>query len=421
MNTYQSHRIPYSRLIALIVLVCGQNRLTAELKVSTDFPGGSAVVVEDTSDPQFLHIQPRVQQDRGFPCWWYLKVSGLTTGEMLTLKVSANPNPFRGERVLSANWSMPDRAAISTDNLHWIQTPAGQREKNTISYKIQVPAETIWLAWGPPYLPQHANALLKQAKAELPTAEIFELARTRHGRTVQGIRFGAEATDDHKPYGLWLQARQHAWEAGGSWVGHGFLLWAVSDDPSAVELREMADIHFVPIMDIDSVAVGAGGKDAVPRDHNRDWDADPHYPEVAAAQSRIRQLEREGRFDVFIDLHNPGPNDRRPYFYGPVDLEQLPQIQQRNHARWIAYAHDQIEDSNPAYRFATYVKTVEERNRMSANWVRNHTSPHVMSVTLETAWNRPEGTQKGYQTVGRQLGLSLLRYLESQPRQKETE
>ncbi|MDB4637991.1 M14 family zinc carboxypeptidase, partial [bacterium] len=266
------------------------------------------------------------------------------------------------------------------------------------------------------YLPADADAVLRLAKEKLPTAEVFELAQTRQGRSVKGVRFGAKPSEQHKPYGVWIQARQHAWEAGGSWVGQGFLQWAVSDEPSAVEFRKLANIYYIPIMDVDSVAVGAGGKDAVPRDHNRDWDEHPHYPEVAAAQKRIRQMEREQRFDVFIDLHNPGPNDRRPYFYGPHGMDKLPVIQQRNYTRWIAYAHNHIEQSNEKYRFATYVTTDEERNRMSANWVRNHTSSHVMSVTLETSWNRPEGTQKGYQTVGRQLGLSLLRYLESQPR-----
>ena len=96
---------------------------------------------------------------------------------------------------------------------------------------------------------------------------------------MQGIRFGGTETTI-KPKGVWIQARQHAWESGSSWVGKGLLDWAVSQDPLAVQLRRSTTIHFVPIMDVDSVAEGAGGKDAVPRVHNRDWDASPVYPEV---------------------------------------------------------------------------------------------------------------------------------------------
>lgn len=390
----------------------------AEITVSSDFEGGSAVVVEKKDDGQFLHIQPEVKEGRGFPCWWYLKASGLTKDQLLILKVSANQQPYRDKKVLKASWLLPDRAAISTDNVHWTQTPEGKRDDTSVVYHIKAPAETIWLAWGPPFLPSHADKLLKQAKQILPGAEIFELARTRNDRPVKGIRFGAEPADDRQPYGVWIQARQHAWEAGSSWVGQGFLLWAVSDDEAAVELRQLATIHFIPIMDVDSTAVGAGGKDAIPRDHNRDWDDEPHYPEVAAAQTRILEMEQEGRFDVFIDLHNPGPGDRVPFFFGPIGLEKLPTIQQRNYVRFLAYANDHIDEMRDTYRFATYVKTQEERDRVSSNWVRNHTSPHVFSATLETAWNRPEGTQAGYQTVGRQLGRALLRYLEANPREE---
>lgn len=410
-------QLRFATLMLTVMLWMGDpGDATAGITVSTDFEGGSAVVVDPDDDSHSLHIHPDVKAGRGFPCWWYLKVSGLKAGELLTLKVSANPQPFRGTKVLDASWSFPDQAAISTDNKTWTQTPKGVREEDTISYHIIAPAETFWLAWGPPFLPSHADAILNKAKETLPAAEIFELARTRNDRPVKGIRFGAEPTDDRKPYGIWIQARQHAWEAGGSWVGQGFLLWAVSDDEAAVELRNLATIHFIPIMDIDSTAVGAGGKDAIPRDHNRDWDNEPHYPEVAAAQKRILQLEKEGRFDVFVDLHNPGPNDRTPFFFGPIGLEKLPKIQQRNYIRWLAYSHDHIDEMRDTYRFATYVKTQEEQDRMSSNWVRNHTSPHVFSATLETAWNRPAGTQDGYQKVGRQLGHALLRYLESNPR-----
>ena len=405
-------------VLALVISQISVSEIAAGISVSTDFEGGSAVVVEQNDDLQSLHIQPVVEEGRGFPCWWYLKVSGLKPGEMMMLKVSANPHPFREGRVLNGSWSMPDRAAISTDNQEWVQTPPGERADDAITYQLKAPAETIWLAWGPPFLPSHAEKLLNQAKEKLPDAEIFELARTRNDRPVKGIRFGAQPTETFKPLGIWIQARQHAWESGSSWVARGFLKWAVSDDEAAVELRKIASIHFIPIMDVDSVSIGAGGKESVPRDHNRDWDDQPHYPEVAAAQKKISALEQDGMFDVFIDLHNPGPGDREPFFFGPIGLETLPKIQQRNYVRFLAYAHDAIHDLRDKYRFATYVKTQEERDRVSSNWVRDHTSPHVFSATLETAWNRPEGTQEGYQAVGRQLGHALLRYLESDPRKE---
>lgn len=393
--------------------------VVAGIKITSDFPGGSAVVNAIDAEAGVVEVSPHVQSNRGWPCWWYFRIDGATVGQSITLKMTANKEVFRPGRTLSANWSQPDRAAISVDNVKWTQTAKCQKKGGIATYMINAPSETFWLAWGPPFLPSHADEVLKSVKTKLPEATLFELAKTRGGRSVRGIRIGNESKSDARRYGVWIQARQHAWEAGSSWVGRGFIDWLASDDESAVDLRRIATIHYVPIMDVDNAAVGAGGKDAVPRDHNRDWDDKPHYPEVAAAQKRIQQLNKDQQFDVFVDLHNPGGSERRPYFFGPIDLDKLPTIQQQNHARWLAVSKDAISGPLPLetkYKFATYVKTQEERNRMSANWVRNHTAEHVMSTTLETVWNTPHSTQLGYQTVGAQLGRAISRYLQLNPR-----
>jgi hypothetical protein len=391
----------------------------SSIKVSTDFPGGSAVVKTVDNKTGVIQISPRVQSQRGWPCWWYCKIDGAKKGQSITLQLTANTGAYKRGRVLSAAWSQPDRAAISIDNVVWTQTEKCAKQDGVAVYRIEAPAESFWLAWGPPFLPSHTEDVLNAVKKTLSHATIFELAKTRGGRSVRGIRIGNVSETDSPRYGVWVQARQHAWEAGSSWVGRGFIEWLASDDQAAIDLRRIATVYYVPIMDVDNVALGAGGKDAVPRDHNRDWDDKPNYPEVAAAQKRILQLNDEQRFDVFVDLHNPGGGERRPYFFGPINLDKLSSIQQQNHARWLAISKTAISgplELEPRYKFATYVRTKEERNRMSANWVRNHTAKHVLSTTLETVWNTPHSTQKGYMTVGAQLGRVVSRYLRSNPR-----
>ncbi len=391
------------------------------LAVSTDFPGGSGAVQSIDAAAGVVHIQPAFQKGRGWPCWWYLRLDGLQVGRPLTLKVSAYPRPYRYQRVLSPSWSQPERAMISSDNTAWVHTPRRRSEGRVAVYRFPATAETMWVAWGPPFLPSHAESLLKRVASASAEAELFELAMTRGGRPVRGIRLGGGTQGQPARFGVWVQARQHAWEAGSSWVGRGFIEWAAGDSPAAVQLRRSAAIHYVPIMDVDNVAAGAGGKEAVPRDHNRDWSDQAIYPEVVAAQTKILELDQSGRLDVFIDLHNPGPSEQRPYFFGPMDLGDLPAIQQRNHRRWLAICRDTISGPmplEPLYKFATYVKTAEERNRMSANWVRTHTGHHLLATTLETAWNTPNSTQEGYMAVGRQLAQSVARYLEKDPRRQ---
>ncbi len=401
-------RIRSALFLALMLTL--QQTGSAQIRVATDFPGGSAVVVSTDDSKQSVHIQPEVHQDQGWPCWWYFRLDGLAVGKPTSVTVSGNPAPFRARRVLNSSWSLPDRASISTDNRDWKHTAKAEIKDGAAVYTFEATAETTWIAWGPPFLPSDAETLFKQVATTLPNSDVFELARTTGDRPVPAIRFGARPDGSGETPVVWIQARQHAWETGSSWVAQGFLKWVAGDDSAAIELRNKATICVVPIMDVDRVVEGAGGKEAVPRDHNRDWADQPVYPEVRAAQKAIKELAASHRFDLFIDLHNPAPGNRQTFFFGPK-LDQLPETQYRNYIRWKAIAVSQIKDLVPDYRFTSYIKTQEELDRVSNNWVRRNTSGHVVALTLETAWNRPEGTQQGYQQVGKQLGLTIALYL----------
>lgn len=165
----------------------------------------------------------------------------------------------------------------------------------------------------------------------------------------------------------------------------------------------------MPIMDVDNVTTGNGGKEAAPRDHNRDWDQQPVYPEVAAAQKRLQTLGEDGRLEMFLDLHNPAPGDAQPFFFvGPPELVSEPARAGREY--FLARARTRITGPLP----------VEDKPRItgpgyhplwkqiSGQWVNDHGSPQTVATCLETSWNTPQSTTDGYRTVGRQLGLAAV-------------
>lgn len=401
--------------VVLSFIVLALSDAAGEITVSSDFPGGSAEVVTVDQAQGVIEITPKAIEGRGWPCWWYLRVDGAEPGRELTLKVRAHTTFRRETEMLSASWALPRQAVWSTDDVEWRQTDPITVTGPVGAYAIKAPASRFWMAWGPPFVPAHAEEALAAA-AKTPGTERFTLATTREGRVVPGIRFG-EPTARRA---IWLNARQHAWEAGGSWVGRGFLDWVASADPAAVALRQSTEIFFIPIMDVDNVVHGMGGKEAKPRDHNRDWGNPPIYPEVAAAQARLKSLADAGRLRIYIDLHNPGPGDKRPYFYGPYDYEQLEPAVRQRYDNFHSLAGAAMTGPLPlvgAYRFATYVKTDEERGRMSANWVRIHGGQKAIGMTLETAWNTPVSTQESYLTVGQQLGQAIAAYMASEDAQ----
>ena len=357
--------------------------LLLQIAVKADFPGGSVRV--ESIEGAAIRVLPALHKDRGWTCWWYFKVEGATAGETLTVDVGGGV------------WATPDRAVFSADDKAYAHTAPGKRSKDRIAYEIPAPASAFWIAWGPPFTLRHARELLGE--------RAFELCKSRDGHSVPALRI----KEGEPKHAIWVHAGQHAWESGARWVGRGFAEWLVSDDARAVALRKTTEVVYVPIMDVDNVERGAGGKEGKPHDHNRDWSDDPHWPEVRAAQAGIQAMG--GRFRLFVDLHNPAANDKTFFFVSPRDL--LPEPGRKSLDLFLEAGKAEIagplalagktKESGPSYD-KNWVK-------ISKNWVSRTVGESVVAVTLETAWNTPHSTTENYRRVGRELGCAIERFL----------
>lgn len=394
-----------------------------ELRVSTEFEGGSATVESVDQATRTIRFMPGGDPARGWPCWWFLRIDGTSAGETLTLDLAGSDRPARnnGEdtgKPLAANWAMPGRAAFSSNGEEWRHTTPGRRHGARMLYEVVAEGDHVFVAWGPPFTPRNTAALIALAEKATPAARGFELCRSRDGRPVSALRI-SEATGE-RPFGIWVEARQHAWESGSSWVAQGFAEWLIGADEAAAWLRQNAEVFLVPIVDVDNVVTGNGGKEADPHDYNRDWSDEPRYPEVAAAQKRLRQLAAEGRLDLFVNLHNPAPGDLRPFFFcGPIEL--LSPTARRNRATFLQKTHERITaplplEEKPRTTGPNYHPLWR---RISGQWVNDHGNPHTLSACLETSWNTPHSTTEGYRTVGRQLGEAMVAYFRTNPRTPE--
>ena len=406
----------FSALWAIELLSPGSTLLPEanRLQVSTSFEGGSAQVLSIDQEHRLISFTPGGDPERGWPCWWYFRIDGLKEGDTATLELQGSPLPARNQgkntgKPLGPGWAMPDRATFSTDGTIWKHTDPGVLDKGRMRYQVAGSGGPIWVAWGPPFTPKDTDDLIAQAQSVLPDAKGFELSRTREGRPVRGLHLPAATKD--APC-LWIQARQHAWESGASWVARGFSEWVVGDSAEAKQLRSRSEIFIVPIMDVDNVATGNGGKEANPRDHNRDWDDHPVYPEVEAAQKRLKQLAERRRLGLFIDLHNPAPGDKRPFFFvGPPELLSLRGRERREQFLETAARHiaDPLAvEPNPRVTGPSYHPLWKQ---ISGQWVILNGDPDSVAVCLETSWNTPHSTVDGYRAVGRQLGLTVADWL----------
>ena len=66
----------------LLPFAIGTTALPAKVQVEADFPGGSVVVEELDEKVRMLRFRPMNHKGKGWACWWYFKVSGLTPGKV---------------------------------------------------------------------------------------------------------------------------------------------------------------------------------------------------------------------------------------------------------------------------------------------------------------------------------------------------
>ncbi len=416
------------RLLIVVLLVAiwfvdelGSCVAAEPLTVASDFEGASVRVLEIDEAARSVSFMPGGDPARGWPCWWYLRVDGIVPGETITLRLRGSTKTIGKGKPLSASWAMPAQATFSIDTRTWLHTAKGRRQGDWMMYTLKPDATSVFVAWGPPYTPSAAAKFVRAMSEASGHAKAMELCRSRGDRPVPMLHVQEGARTKKQRFGVWVQARQHAWESGSSWVAQGFAEWLLSDDEDAAWLRQHAEVFIVPVMDVDNAATGNGGKNALPHDHNRDWSEKPHWNEVVAARRIVGGLIDEGRMDVFLDLHNPAPGDPSFFYILPKEMLTEPMIVLRD--RFIELAYARISKIKPLMPMSNKPKVTGAGyhplwRQISANWVSMHGNPHTVSLCLETMWNYKNSTTTGYRAVGANLAASVRAYLGERPEKR---
>ena len=92
--------------------------LQAEMTVHSDFPGGSGEVASIDVDQALIRLDPNDHPDRGWRCWWYVRIEGITPGPALTLDVGDETrNVFAGIKAAYDPEELVGRQVIVVANL----------------------------------------------------------------------------------------------------------------------------------------------------------------------------------------------------------------------------------------------------------------------------------------------------------------
>jgi hypothetical protein len=397
------------KIVSLLMLafLVSKDLSSQNLCVSTNFESGSAQVVSLDKTTQTIRIIPAGDPKRGMLNWWNLRIDSINRNKPVILEVLSSDEviaagPQKKLRKISPDWTWPNQAAYSTDGKSWKHSRTGIKEGSCIRYIIDPGSSTLWIAWGPPFNLSDATVFIQHLTKKYSFMKAFTLAQSREGRPIPALKISEGSIPDIKRPAIWVQARQHAWEVGGSWVAVGLAEWLAGEDSMAVWIRRHADIYIIPLMDGDHVTTGDGGKNGLPHDHNRDWTPTPYWPEVAASQQYIRRLAGEGRMNIFLDLHNPAPGNKVQTMY-VLDKTYMTKEAFSRQERFVQLMTEEFGELKQNRNGAKpAISTWEEQ--VSEVWVLENANANTIAFCIETPWNSPKGTTEGYRSVGKSLG-----------------
>lgn len=400
--------------------VVSQTINTSGITVSTKFTSGGGTINVISSTPAIVRFMPHDEGQKGWSrMWWYFKVEGLNPGEEIILQLEQNDPP---------NGGVDSRVNFSYDQEIWGLTNSGVPEvidgKNFFVYRHKVRGEKIWFAYDLPYTPDLIQKyLISEANRNTGRVKVFELCKTKNNRPVMALNFNGTGNNSVKKYNIWLQARTHAFETGGSWVLHELTRWLLSGDPSANALLNCASITVIPIVDVDGVVEGRTGKNQVPYDHNRKWDNETDYwVEIKTIKSMLNNLARQNKVDFFLDFHGPGGNSH-PFFIVPFENDLKYEKQRKNRSKFFEILNAKPFDaqarlSQSMTHFFFSERPWDPSTMSSSNWATMKTNEHTIALTLEVNMKTPLSTNDGYRAQAITLGKAISTYFSNSYHEK---
>ena len=285
------------------------------VRFNTEFEGGSLGTVERLGEGAY-RCRVKGQQDehgRNRQASWYsFRVDGVR-GREIALTLTDFVGEYDGKP--GACPMGPEIVPIySDDGEHWRGVPdvTWDDRAKEVTIRLRPERDSVWVAHQPPYTPRRLTRLLEGVE-RCDDARVEVIGKTVRGRDLHLITVTAADVPDRDKVTVWLQARQHAWESGTSFVMEGALRFVTSDDPVARSLRRRVVFVFTLMVDPDGCAAGQVRFNANGYDVNRHWDEVDlrskrfltQMPEIWYAKKAICDRVDAGRkVHLLLNLHN---------------------------------------------------------------------------------------------------------------------
>jgi hypothetical protein len=300
-------------IVALLLCSAAASSETLPVTFNTNFEGASLGKIEVLGANAFRCYVQGQHDERGRnrqASWFYFRVDHVA-GRELTLTLTDFVGEYNDKP--GACPMGPDIVPVfSNDGKTWRhfadEAANWDAQKRELTLKFKPLGDSIWIAHVAPYTPRDLARLLAEVDRS-PHARVEVIGKSVRGREIHLATVTDTTVADADKKVVWLQARQHAWEAGTSYVMEGAMGFVTSDDPKAAELRRRVVFRFTPMVDVDGCAAGQVRFNANGYDVNRHWSqVDLRDKKFLALMPEIwytkKAIVNSGRIDLMINLHN---------------------------------------------------------------------------------------------------------------------
>jgi hypothetical protein len=270
----------------LVILQCKPSPQNS-LQIDASFPGGNIILEKISGDSVYVHQD--IRETRGFWFYWYF---GVYNAENCTLTFQ-----FTGKNVMGARGP-----AISRDQgktWQWLGTEVVKN--NAFVYIFSGDEKNVRFSFGMPYVESHLNVFINRFQHH-PHLKITDHCLTLEGRTTRRLFLGC--IEKQPKYRIVVTARHHACEMMASYVLEGLVETILSDSELGNWFQNHVECLVIPFMDKDGVENGDQGKNRMPFDHNRDYDAKSIYPSVRGLRALVPKWS-QNKLKMVLDLHCP--------------------------------------------------------------------------------------------------------------------
>ena len=300
-------------------LCAAQSPTPPAILFNTAFESASVWKIEALGETEFRLFLKGQQDARGRnrqTTWWATRLDQLA-GRAVTVRVTGFDGEYNDRPVIS--WAGPwYRPVFSDDGENWthVSEAAWDAEKKELSFTLPARADRLWLAHVPLYTQTRALKLIEEV-ARLPHARAEVIGQSVLGRPLHLVTVTNFEKPDAAKKIIWMQARQHAWETGTSFLLEGALRFVASADPAAQKLRDENVFCFVPMINPDSVARGEVRFNANGFDPNRQWPEvdlrDKRWlernPEIWYVKKALLAQHARQSIALALNLHNTEMNE----------------------------------------------------------------------------------------------------------------